>query len=247
MDWINLHTSTLDSVEFLGSEPVDRATWLCLLRYCCGQENGGIIREAADWGDRRWQQLCRVMLLEVKRDCALWTWFGRDLHVHAYPRDKEREVQSNRIAGRQGGLARTQAKTEAARLNGAKHQPKQEAKPNPSENPTEGKGMEGNGREGATQPPPIPFSGKIDTSTLLATFGLPNGPKDTAEWRGGLSKVARCRSEAEARAFLTWAISACNAQGVTVVHWRHVRLLAMEWDSGMRAEHFNNSPREDAQ
>lgn len=234
MDWINLHTSTLDSVEFLGSEPVDRATWLCLMRYCCGQENGGVIREATSWGDRRWQQLCGVMLVEVKRECALWKWIGADLHVHAYPRDKEHEVR----AKRQGGIDGAAKRWGNGSANGS-----------PIENPhAEGKGREGKGMEGvAIQPPPIPFNGKIDTANLLASFGLPNGPKDTAEWRGGLSKVARCRSEAEARAFITWAMRTCTSHGVEVEHFRHVRALAGEWPTSVHNQFIKPTPQEDAQ
>ena len=52
MEWLNLHTSTLDSEEFLCSDPVDQATWLKLERYCIGQENGGVIHRARNWTDR---------------------------------------------------------------------------------------------------------------------------------------------------------------------------------------------------
>ncbi len=244
MDWLNLHTSVLHSEEFVGAEPVDRATWLCLLRHCAGQENGGVIRAARAWGDRRWQQVCSVTLREVGRETSLWTWVADDLHVSFYPLDKEEEVRGKRSAGRIGGLARTQAKTQAAQANGAKHQPKQEPKQepkqNPSGNPTEGKGRErkGSGRE-ADPPPPIPFNGettRIDTVALLAEFGLGASPKQAAEWRGGLNQIARCRSLPEARAFLRWALSVCRAQSVEVSYWRHVKVLAEEWHRFKRAE-----------
>lgn len=96
MDWLNLHTSTLDSPQFLGCEPTDRATWLCLLRYCAGQENGGVIADCAGWADRKWQQLARVTYGEVKRPCELWHWKGNSLHVWAYPTDKEALVKKLR-------------------------------------------------------------------------------------------------------------------------------------------------------
>ena len=41
MDWLNLHISVLDSPQVLRCDPVRRATWLFLLRYCISQENGG--------------------------------------------------------------------------------------------------------------------------------------------------------------------------------------------------------------
>jgi hypothetical protein len=231
MEWINLHCSLLAGPDFLGAEPVDRATWLCLLRFCVVQENGGIIYDCDEWGDRKWQQLCGVTASEAGRASALWTWFDGSLRVAYYPADKEAEVKAKRQAGRTGGLVRTQAKTEASRLNGAKHQPKQ----NPSNNPTEGEG-EGEGErkvvEEPTQPPPPTIShGAIDTASLIAEFGLSTAPKDVSEWKGGLNRVAKCSSVSEARAFLRWAIHVCKKQGVVVQHYRHVRLLAQEWAS----------------
>lgn len=86
-------------------------------------------------------------------------------------------------------------------------------------------------------PPSIPLGRKaIDTAGLLAEFGIPNAPKAVAEWRGGLGKVACCRSEAEARMFLRWALHVCRDQNAVVSHWRDVRLLAIEWDHGKRGE-----------
>ena len=103
MDWINLHTKVLDSPEVVGAEPVDRGTWLMLLRYCIGQENGGRIEDCAGWKDRKWQQLARVTLAEVRRETDLWAWDGKDLVVWGYPADKEREVQVKREIARHNG------------------------------------------------------------------------------------------------------------------------------------------------
>lgn len=103
MDWLNLHTSILDSNEFLGCDPVERATWLCLLRYCIGQENGGRIEGAVAWGDRKWQQIARVTLSEVSASCLLWRMDGSDVVVWAYPMTKEIEVKKNREDGKKGG------------------------------------------------------------------------------------------------------------------------------------------------
>ena len=107
MNWINLETSTLDSPEFLGAEPIERATWLCLMRYCVGQENGGRITGCRDWKDRRWQQLVRVTAREIGSSCDLWKWDGDDLVVFAYPIEKEAEVKQRRETaktnGRNGG------------------------------------------------------------------------------------------------------------------------------------------------
>lgn len=121
MNWLNLNVQTLDSEHFLGSDPVDRATWLCLLRYCIGQENSGVIADCKEWTDRKWQQLVRVTKEEADRRCELWKWEGGTLTVWGYPVDKEDEVQRKRDAGRLGGKAKSEAKVRAARANGAKH------------------------------------------------------------------------------------------------------------------------------
>jgi hypothetical protein len=148
MIWLNLKTTTLRSPEYAGSEPIQRATWLNLLAYCCEQENGGKIEGCGGWKDRQWQQTLGVTLAEVQDVCALWHWEGETLCVAFYPNFKEDEVQARREAGKRGGSARTKAKTEAARNNGAKHNPSKhpskhpsrtqaEPKQNPSNNPTE--------------------------------------------------------------------------------------------------------------
>lgn len=103
MDWLNIHRSTLASEEFLGCEPTHRATWLCLLAYCADQENGGTIKGADQWGDRKWQQVVRITKAEALDVCPLWSWSGSDLVVWAYPVEKEAEVVRNRENGKRGG------------------------------------------------------------------------------------------------------------------------------------------------
>lgn len=103
MEWLNIHRSTLASDAFLGCDPVQRATWLCLLAYCADQENGGKIEGAATWVDRKWQQIVRITWEEAHAKCDLWSWTGEDLVVWAYPLEKELEVKRNRINGGKGG------------------------------------------------------------------------------------------------------------------------------------------------
>lgn len=135
MNWLNLKTSHLREPAFIGSEPVARATWLCVLSYCIELENGGRIAGARLWKDRQWQQACGVMLSEIQATTNLLTWEGDDLLVWNYPSDKEFEVQQMRELGR----AKSAQKAEAARTNGLQGgRPKKEEKPNdnPTKNPT---------------------------------------------------------------------------------------------------------------
>lgn len=130
MNWINLNVVNLDSEEFLGAEPVERATWLCLLRYCAGQENGGRIEGCREWKDRKWQQLVRVTAKEAAAECDLWTWDGDDIVVRFYPEEKESEVKHLRAIGKQT----SKAKSAAAKANGSKGgRPKNNRPENPAE------------------------------------------------------------------------------------------------------------------
>ena len=106
MEYINIHVSVIDSQEFKGSSPVQRATWLCLMRYLAGQENGAEVENCRDWGDRKWQQVCAVTLAEVGEECGLWQWVGDDLEVNFYSLDSEKAVRSMRKGGRIGNQRR---------------------------------------------------------------------------------------------------------------------------------------------
>lgn len=156
MEFLNIHSSTYNSPAFVGAEPTDRATWLCLLFFCIGQENGGTIDNCGGWSDRKWQQLVRVTLEETGRTTELWEWLeteggGRSLKVAFYPTDAEQKVIAARKSGRAGGLAK------AGATGTRPSQPQAPAKQQPaqpgSERPTKGNGMEGNGREGNESAP----------------------------------------------------------------------------------------------
>lgn len=123
MNWLYIHTSKRTAPEFVGSEPIQRATWICLLLYCCEQENGGLIRDCAGWGDRRWMQTCAVTKAEVGASSDLWRREDSSIRVWGYPVQKEAEMKAKREGGRRGGRATTQAKIQASRENGAKHIP----------------------------------------------------------------------------------------------------------------------------
>ena len=103
MHWINIHTSDLRSPEYIGSEPVQRATWLNVMCYCIEQENGGRIAGGATWKDRQWQQACGVTLAEVVDGGELVTMDGDDVVVWRYPAEKEAQVQRDRAIARENG------------------------------------------------------------------------------------------------------------------------------------------------
>jgi hypothetical protein len=121
MNYVNVKVADLKHPNFIGAEPIDRATWLCLLAYCCEQENGGVIQDCRGWNDRLWIQACGVTAEEVGRECALWRWDGDSLVVWAYPVEQEQETQRIRKirkeAGQASGKARKQRSLEQYRTH----------------------------------------------------------------------------------------------------------------------------------
>jgi hypothetical protein len=103
MEYLNLPAWVLDSPEFVGADQVERGTWLCLLRFCIGQENSGVIGECAKWKDRQWQQLCRVTLREVRRKSRLFRWEEESLRVFYYPQEAEDVVKAKRLVAQANG------------------------------------------------------------------------------------------------------------------------------------------------
>jgi hypothetical protein len=103
MNWLNIETKTIRSEEYLGSEPIQRATWLNLMAYCADQENGGVIKHCLEWNDRKWMQLLGVTSDEVLDCCELWCFTGSNLRLWGYPKAKEAEVKAKREAGKKGG------------------------------------------------------------------------------------------------------------------------------------------------
>ena len=150
MDWLNLHISVLDSPQVLRCDPVRRATWLFLLRYCISQENGGVIEDCAAWGDTSWQQIVRVKLREVRAESPLWTWEGNSLRVTFYPSEKETEVQAKRELARTNGQRGGRPKrTNVGSENETDKEPTSVNSPK-----AEGKGMERKGMEVSAAAPP---------------------------------------------------------------------------------------------
>ena len=103
MEYWNTTLSVFRSPEFVGAEPVDRATWVCLMVYSIDQENAGVVESVADWGDRRLMQTMGVTSAEIRRDCELWEWVGDDVHVKFYPIEHQRAAERARANGKRGG------------------------------------------------------------------------------------------------------------------------------------------------
>lgn len=163
MNYLNINTDILRSEDYLGAEPVERATWLNLLGWCASQENGGVIKDATSWKCRKWQQIAGITLLEVKTQSALY-YFDEEgnLVVNYYPKTMEQTAIARREAGRKGGKSTSEAKVKAAQANGSKQNPSKPPKQNPSKNPTKDKVKEDKIKEDKVKeetPPQSPSGG----------------------------------------------------------------------------------------
>jgi len=171
MNFLNLKIETLTGEAFLGAEPVDRATWICLMRYCAQQETGGTIQDCATWGDRKWMQLCGVTKGEVGRDTELWSWDGADLRVAFYPAEQEEVVRAKREAGKRYG---------AGHPKDSKSTPDKDSKSTPQSSAGDkgkerkGKGNEKEGKDKTPSPPPqarVRDGGKTPTASAAWAIG----------------------------------------------------------------------------
>lgn len=97
MQWLNIYGPDLRRPEFLGAEPHAVGIWLRVLAYAVEQENGGICKSAASWGDRQWQQAAGVTATDVKNAGELIQTRGEDIVVFGYPCKCEKTVKARRI------------------------------------------------------------------------------------------------------------------------------------------------------
>jgi hypothetical protein len=230
MDWLNLHTSTLDGPEVLGSDPVQRATWLMLLRYCIGQENSGMIIGAASWGDRKWQQLVRVTKREVSASSDLWEWNDGDLAVWGYPIEKEREIVSKRetakLNGRSGGRPKNQRETNVGYSTEPKLVISGKAE---GEGKGKGKGREGEDTSEPTPAPDLKIYNRECVRRVLRKAGLPSTDTAIEEWRDMMTGIGGCGNIDEILRGMTWIISEGLSRGHEITYAKHARMLADEW------------------
>ena len=103
MKSLNIPVDLFDTDEFIGSEAIDQATWLRLLRYCAVHETGGTIHNCLYWGELKWQSICHVSQGDVLRKSKLWRWEGENLIVWAYPLESEVTAKKRRLNGNKGG------------------------------------------------------------------------------------------------------------------------------------------------
>ena len=103
MEYMNVPTALFSSPEFIGAEPIQRATWIALLAWCCTQENGGIIEGCRSWGMRRWMQTCGVMDKEVMNGGELYHFDGDNLVVFGYPGGVQELLERKRVIARENG------------------------------------------------------------------------------------------------------------------------------------------------
>lgn len=199
MEFLWLSLRVIRGEQFVDADPVDRATWLCLLAHCADVENGGRIASCRGWKCRKWQQLCGVTAAEIGRTCGLWSWDGDDLIVHHYPLDKESQVRSARANGAKGGRppknhqdkppgytgsqppAQTGSEPRAKQTRGEETRPDEtrEEKTRPDQNGRGGLGcrISGNGLGGGRKNG-TPRGNPVDLDDLLAAlrsqFGEPS-------------------------------------------------------------------------
>lgn len=190
MQYVSVPVSVLNSTEFVGSEPVQRATWLCLVGFCCDQENGGVIEDCRSWTDRKWQQIAHVTKAEVSQASDLWRFDGENLEVFAFPVTVQTKLQEKRLHGHAAALKRWQndkAKaTEPIKQPDAKpskknRSPNAKAYADPDDNPDAD--ASGGVKSPIADPPKTPCSGnaKPNATPKKKTYGMEgNG----MEWKG---------------------------------------------------------------
>lgn len=152
MNWLNINTTSLRSPEFISSEPVERATWLCVLSYSAEQENGGRVLGAALWSDRQWQQTCGVTLAEVRQTTKLLLIEGDDVLVAFYPRDQEKKQQNNRRKASAGGVKSAAIRALKRQSAGQPASPASSLASTPASTERNGKEKEGNSAHAQAMP-----------------------------------------------------------------------------------------------
>jgi hypothetical protein len=233
VNWLNIHTDTLRSEEYLGAEPLERATWLNLMAWCVSQENGGVIEGAASWGERKWMQVCGITKQEATLVSKLYRLnTNGGLVVTFYPSDKEDEVKVKREVARENG-----------KKGGRPPKPPEE-KPTPviletDDKPTSESGREGKGREWKPECPIPPVASDETRSFLDSLWKLSprtsrprTSRKDvTAAWKSIPAKDRPTHDEALA-AYLAWTkCEAWTKENGQYVCGLHLWIRKRQWEN----------------
>lgn len=242
MRFMNIDCAWIDSDIAMGSHPFERATWIWLLRFCVGQENGGRIARCSRWTDRKWERVIGVTHQLVHRPSELWRWDGEDLVLTFYPTEQENAFHRAMKGAQAGGKSCSKAKGEAARKNGRKwtaaaaaarrrtHDSEADPKANPKRHPNvkESKVKEGKVRERNTIPGELcvcpPGRAAEGKSNSGGESPFPNSEADAR------ASAATAGVEPDFAA-VTWNKAAargrCDSRGLPVVHW--IAFLRCEW------------------
>lgn len=226
MNYLNISIAFLSDYRFVGSQELDRAAWLCLMRFCGVQENGGVIQDCHGWESRTWEQIAFVTRERVSRDSLLWRWEGTDLHVLGYNQDIEQQVQRKREYARKARKQqRADQHIDMVDSNQSTDQSERKVRKGKE---TEGKEMEGRGEIAAPSPSSSP---DFDVANkAIADAGVPPTLAQALavacttadEPNGGPPEefIAVLWHSAAARGWL-------DSKGVRIVNWTaHVR---REW------------------
>ncbi len=84
MTYVNLALTDLASPAFQLATHNQQGVWLCLMRYCCLQENRGRIDKCKRWTNLDWARICGITAKDVRNDSTLWKWDKSDLLVEFY-------------------------------------------------------------------------------------------------------------------------------------------------------------------
>lgn len=230
MEWLNLHTKTLDSEEVIGSDPVERGTWLMLLRYCIGQENGGVICDCKGWKDRKWQQLVRVTHREIATKSDLWSWDGDNLVVTHYPVEKETEVITNRLNGSRGGRPKTKTQKKPGGFESVIESvnPNETERIEIAETERKGIGKEGNGREEKKETPARDDVCTLDQALAFAKANVmpPISVECATQWHDHMLSIG-------------WQIN-----NMPICDWRAaLRRWASKWNTNTQVQKIEQKPK----
>jgi hypothetical protein len=252
MNYLNIHTDTLKSDAFIGAEPTERATWLCLLGWSVTQENGGTISNCKEWNDRKWQQLCGVTKDEVHANSELFTFSGQNLRIAYYPKAQEDEVIKKRVTAKANGKLGGRPKKKETNVGtnvGFKEKPTLESKNAnqlTQQEPTSETVKEGNSNSNEKEVPPNPLKGewdvfpkscfaksKTDQKRIKVIY---NNPKMVfiGKWFGRCEKTLWSVSEAKALMDLNLTREEVELMGVyrnteDAFHRKGVQSLLNNW------------------